>query len=836
MPTPSPNAYPLDPTGLSPANLIANEDHTITASNMGNYHFVVPLFSPYFADSLVVSHRPPGSLGFTALSRGVDYHNALPYVGATIRTGKAVYGAISFINLELAGTIRISYQTVGGEFTLDLTNLTEITANIIFNPRVTTWEQISGAPAHFPPHQHAWTPEDMVGMGELVGVMNEIRDAILNPQSAGLLSHLTDIGNPHRVSKKQVGLEHVMNYGVATLAETVAGQANNKYITPLGLKAAMSLIDSRQYATIQEASSLQRLPKIVTLDVLIELLGSHGILANVDPLEAIATKPTIIYPVDTGIFTGGQFLRALGYSGATSGAVTRTVQISGNSSIVIPPRVNSVKITGRGAVGTTTATGGNMTAGSPIVTPASFEANAVITEVPATITATEGQINIRLVSGPENINNTVSLNLVNSSSNQRVYSASLPIGIDGSSGAIQYGNVTVIYNGAAPTITNVPGVNAVVTVLGVAHTFEGSANSDTLPVSRSDEVVLDIAQAATITYNCPVGTDITVSWFEPASTASKIQIDTVWEVSNARSFNPSNIIDGTHLGKGTEFSLTAWKPTRDSMVTNGTYFVRAKWKFNDQTMSDWSDIVEFNYQATNVFPPAGQIVGHFCRGTNQWANVADGFGSTTERLAQANSVECGYVIGGGQSPIAVSIISQANVSITKAEVTLIQNGGTHPYQVAVPVTCVIDGFVENIEDDRIRLYLKDSFYSQYLNFKNDNGVDNAKNFRLPYKVSKNGINQDIKVELVSNLSPTALGRATLEPKVYYIKVFLNTIGYNSLFSENNNRTEISFRLDTAQIFRDENGSNFVNQGLVNSSEKSLTATILANTLVKYNPS
>lgn len=838
MPTPGPNAYPLDPTGLASTNLISNEERTITATNGSNYHILLPLFGPFFEQGCVVSHRPPNTSGFTALALGVDYNFCYPYVGASLRTNKPVYGGISFINLQLAGTVRLTYQTVGGEYTLDLPKITELTANIVYNPRITTWEQISGAPAHFPPHAHAWTPGDLTNMQQLYGILQEIADNIISPSGAGLLAHLTDQGNSHRVTKAQVGLGKVQNFGVATIAEAVAGIVNDKYMTPAGMRAALQMIDSRQYASIQEAITLQPLPKIMTLDVLVELLKTHGLVKQLDPIVSVPTKPTIIAPMDTGIYTGGTFMRNLAYTGTNTGAITRSQTISGIGSIVVPVGVNQLKITGRGAVGSTQAQGGSMNAGAPIVSPGSFEAEATLSLIPPTIQGTEGAITVRIVAPDyNNMDITTSLTLTNAGSTQRVYSNSIPIGTNQSTGGVEYGTVTVVYTGTAPTIVNVPGASATVTVLGTQHIFEGSPNADTLPANKSDEVVLNINNSTNVTYVVGAGADITLSWFEPSSTSSKIQIDTLWEISNSRTFASGNIIDSTALGKGENFSLTQWRPSRDAMATNNIYWVRCRWKFSDQTTSDWSDIVEYNFQATNIFPPAGEITGRFCRLQDEWVYVADGLGGIKERINQTNSPACGYQSGGGSTPITVTLSSSPTVTLAKSEVVLIQNGGSHPYQIAVPVTASIAGFLENIEDDRIRLYLKDTFYSSYLTFKALQGTQNATNFRLPYRVTKTGLNTDIKIELLSNgLNPTGIGIPANDPKEYRIKISLNSTGYNTLYSGDVNKTEIVLGLDAATIFKDESGANFIAQGLVPTNEKSLTANISANTVVQYRPS
>ena len=54
-----------------------------------------------------------------------------------------------------------------------------------------------------------------------------------------LTNHKNDKANPHGVTKSQVGLGSVENYGIATSAEAKAGTANNKYMTPTRVKEAI---------------------------------------------------------------------------------------------------------------------------------------------------------------------------------------------------------------------------------------------------------------------------------------------------------------------------------------------------------------------------------------------------------------------------------------------------------------------------------------------------------------------------------------------------------------------------------------------------------------------
>ena len=45
-------------------------------------------------------------------------------------------------------------------------------------------------------------------------------------------AHIANLSNPHKVTKAQVGLGNVPNYGIATESEAIAGTVNNKFMTP----------------------------------------------------------------------------------------------------------------------------------------------------------------------------------------------------------------------------------------------------------------------------------------------------------------------------------------------------------------------------------------------------------------------------------------------------------------------------------------------------------------------------------------------------------------------------------------------------------------------------
>lgn len=78
-----------------------------------------------------------------------------------------------------------------------------------------------------------------IGNVELDIDTSEIENRIGNVED-DLVAHKADKTNPHGVTKSQVGLGSVQNYGIATQAEAQAGTSNVKYMTPLRVNQALA--------------------------------------------------------------------------------------------------------------------------------------------------------------------------------------------------------------------------------------------------------------------------------------------------------------------------------------------------------------------------------------------------------------------------------------------------------------------------------------------------------------------------------------------------------------------------------------------------------------------
>ncbi|MGG4591681.1 hypothetical protein ACLPJK_25840 [Pseudomonas aeruginosa] len=87
------------------------------------------------------------------------------------------------------------------------------------------------------------------------------KQAIAYQVGNALTAHIQNTNNPHSVTKSQVGLSAVENYGVATQAQAQAGAASNVYMTPLRTKQA---IDALIGATVTAHINNKNNPHSVT--------------------------------------------------------------------------------------------------------------------------------------------------------------------------------------------------------------------------------------------------------------------------------------------------------------------------------------------------------------------------------------------------------------------------------------------------------------------------------------------------------------------------------------------------------------------------------------------
>ncbi len=227
-----PVSYPFDTTGLALTNLIVDEIHTLTEVNDQNYRILIPEFAPFYLDNLQIKHTDLSGQTHI-LTEGPDYTICLPYIGATRSIGKMLYGGITINRDDINGLIKVTYQTLGGDWTADRLMVLEALAEYVYNPRITVWDIVTNKPNQFPPINHDQSMNYIYGHQDLIDSINDLADQVAqgpNP-STGIVLHLIDENNPHQVTKEQVGLGLVANLPLATDEEVDLLAPVDKYMT-----------------------------------------------------------------------------------------------------------------------------------------------------------------------------------------------------------------------------------------------------------------------------------------------------------------------------------------------------------------------------------------------------------------------------------------------------------------------------------------------------------------------------------------------------------------------------------------------------------------------------
>lgn len=283
MSTP-PYTYEYDPTGLDPTNLIANEIHSVTAPvDPLRANFIVPRAAPFFRAGMVVSTGP--MVTDPVMVEGVDYTLTHHFLEASRSVEQPVYGSINFLNRAFTGTVYLTYQTIGGAYTLADYTIVENLTRSLYKLMTVTWAQMVGVPVAFPPTPHDHDNEDLTGVVDVLDKLQGIINAI-NANGGNLASlassfnnHLTAMFGAH--TPAQVGLPLVPNWAPAT-QDDIDNRATNKFVSPDALYHAIARF-SLTGVTVSDATETWR--GIIRLATSLEV--DAGTLDNVavSPLQ-----------------------------------------------------------------------------------------------------------------------------------------------------------------------------------------------------------------------------------------------------------------------------------------------------------------------------------------------------------------------------------------------------------------------------------------------------------------------------------------------------------------------------------------------------------------------
>lgn len=260
-----PYTYLYDPTGVLPANTLVAELHNVTPPiDADRANFIVPRAAPFFQQGLVIRTGP--STGSPVLVEGIDYILTHHFVEASQYLSKPIYGSVMFLNRLYNGNVYLTYNTLGGAFTLDDYGIVESLTRSLYNIRTVTWAEIAGLPVAFPVVPHPHDIADLTGMAEVVTAINDLAFAISSQGGnvasilATLTNHITGVASHN---KSQVGLSLVENLELATQTD-VDNIVTNKYMTPAMTHHAITRFNMGGVSVMDSTTVLKGITRFAT--------------------------------------------------------------------------------------------------------------------------------------------------------------------------------------------------------------------------------------------------------------------------------------------------------------------------------------------------------------------------------------------------------------------------------------------------------------------------------------------------------------------------------------------------------------------------------------------
>jgi hypothetical protein len=258
----NPNRYPVDYTGTAQTNLIENEVVVLTTNNVRVF---IPDSAPYFTDSIQLVDT---TTGLTLNSTQWKPYYVVQAATALTPVGKTVCIAVAITDQAVSNNLSITYQTVGGDYVTGYESILPLLQTLTADTRPVTFPNVIDSPTAYLPTQHLENINDTMGWEYVINIIDQLKmtvllgdsvkkdavlnyieqslsasDAIINAQvspTSTFGQHVTATNNPHNVTKAQIGLGNVLNYGIAVLTDiTATTPPTNLYVTADVVAAAV---------------------------------------------------------------------------------------------------------------------------------------------------------------------------------------------------------------------------------------------------------------------------------------------------------------------------------------------------------------------------------------------------------------------------------------------------------------------------------------------------------------------------------------------------------------------------------------------------------------------
>jgi hypothetical protein len=225
-------AYAFDPTGIAPANLVSKEIHVASESTFFNTAFIVPQYAPFFNDSVTIQAKTNGVSRNLVL--GTDYDFCFFFKAASYSIQKKISGGIRLTagRVAPADTILVSYQTLGGEWTVDSSTVLNNLLEQGYIPVLSVWDILTEYQHVFPVINKTRVFDPNTQAQSLIQSINDLAVAIAKQDRLSqIIHHLSDFNNPHQDTAATFGLQDMENIPVASALDISNGATERKYIT-----------------------------------------------------------------------------------------------------------------------------------------------------------------------------------------------------------------------------------------------------------------------------------------------------------------------------------------------------------------------------------------------------------------------------------------------------------------------------------------------------------------------------------------------------------------------------------------------------------------------------
>ena len=163
--------YPVDPTGISPSNLVQGEQCTLNGNKV---RVIAPQYGAFFGASVQLTDLSNNYV----LIEGTDWYPGQLYDIPTSEFGQGVYGLIVITNPNVSNTVLLNYQVAGGEYSVSSTALVSLINSLNLDARPVAWPDIIRKPATYPPSEHLHDAGDVYGFEYLVHAIERLRDSV----------------------------------------------------------------------------------------------------------------------------------------------------------------------------------------------------------------------------------------------------------------------------------------------------------------------------------------------------------------------------------------------------------------------------------------------------------------------------------------------------------------------------------------------------------------------------------------------------------------------------------------------------------------------------------